>query len=98
MSTTTQLPSTTIRPFVLTRTFDASGEQMWKAWTERERLMQWFSPKGFQMAAAKLDFRPGGSFHYCLRSQDGHEMWGKFLYREIAPPEKIVLVNSFSDA
>ena len=24
-------------------------------------------------------------------------MWGKFVYREIIAPEKIVLVNSFSD-
>jgi uncharacterized protein YndB with AHSA1/START domain len=24
-------------------------------------------------------------------------MWGKFLYREIVPPERIVFVNSFSD-
>ena len=28
---------------------------------------------------------------------DGKEMWGKWTYREIAPPERIVLVNSFSD-
>ena len=49
------------------------------------------------MATAKLDFRPGGNFHYCLRSPDGKEMWGKFVYREIVAPERIVLVNSFSD-
>ena len=24
-------------------------------------------------------------------------MWGKFVYREIVAPEKIVLINSFSD-
>ena len=88
---------TAIRPFVLSRTFDASREQMWKAWTERTQLMQWFGPKGFTMPAAKMDFRPGGSFHYCLQSPDGKEMWGKFTYREISAPERIVLVNSFSD-
>ncbi len=59
--------------------------------------MQWFGPKGFKMPVAKMDFRPGGIFHYCLRSPDGHEMWGKFVYREIVAPERIVLVNSFSD-
>ena len=68
-----------------------------KAWTDREQLMQWFGPKGFTMTTAKLDFRPGGTFHYCLRSSDGKEMWGKFVYREIVAPERIVLVNSFSD-
>lgn len=84
-------------PFVTSRTFDAPRELVWKAWSERARLMQWFGPKGFTMPAAKMDFRPGGSFHYCVESPDGNEMWGKFVYREIVAPEKIVLVNSFSD-
>jgi uncharacterized protein YndB with AHSA1/START domain len=59
--------------------------------------MKWLKPKGFTMPAAKLDFRPGGTFHYCLCAPDGKEMWLKFIYREIVLPEKIVLVTSFSD-
>ena len=84
-------------PFIISRTFEAPRELVWKAWSERARLMEWFGPKGFAMPAAKMDFRPGGTFHYCMESPDGHEMWGKFVYREIVAPEKIVLVNSFSD-
>src|SRR5437660_4929579 len=86
-----------IKPFVISRAFDVPRERMWKAWTERDELMQWFGPKGFKMTTAKLDFRPGGTFHYSMRSPDGKEMWGKFVYREIVAPERIVLVNSFSD-
>jgi uncharacterized protein YndB with AHSA1/START domain len=85
------------REFVITREFEAPRELVWKAWTERERLMQWFGPKGFVMPAAKMDFRPGGIFHFCLRSPDGKEMWGKWTFREIAAPERIVLVHCFSD-
>jgi uncharacterized protein YndB with AHSA1/START domain len=85
------------KEFVISRVFDAPREVVWKAWTERDRLMQWFGPKGFTMHAATLDFRPGGVFHYCLRSAAGEDMWGKFVYREIVPPERIVHVHSFSD-
>ncbi len=85
------------KPFVITRTFDASRDKVWKAWTERERLLQWFGPKGFRMTSAKLDLRPDGNFHYCLQTPDGKEMWGKFVYRVIDAPDRIVLVNSFSD-
>jgi len=85
------------QPFTISRAFNVSRERLWKAWTEREQLMQWFGPKGFTMAIANLDFRPGGTFHYCLQSADGQRMWGKFVYREIVAPERIVLVNSFSD-
>jgi uncharacterized protein YndB with AHSA1/START domain len=98
MSTQTMsAPPPALNPFVISRTFAAPRDVVWKAWTERARLMQWFGPKGFTMPAAKLDFRPGGTFHYCLCSADGNEMWGKFVYREIAAPGRIVLVNSFSD-
>jgi uncharacterized protein YndB with AHSA1/START domain len=86
-----------LEPFVIFRTFDAPRDRMWEAWTEREQLMQWFGPKGFTMPAAKLDFRPGGIFHYCLESPKGDEMWGKFSYREIEAGERIVFVSSFSD-
>ncbi len=85
------------REFVITRVFDAPRELVFKAWTESERLARWWGPKGFTWVSAKLDLRPGGVFHYCMRSPDGREMWGKFVYREILAPERIVFVNSFSD-
>lgn len=49
------------------------------------------------MRVATLDLRPGGVFHYGLRSPNGHDMWGKFVYREIVAPERTVFVVSFAD-
>jgi uncharacterized protein YndB with AHSA1/START domain len=86
-----------LREFVIARTFDAPRERVWRAFTEVERMKQWFGPKGFTTKVAKMDFRPGGMYHYCLVSPDGKEMWGKAVYREIAAPERLVWVNSFSD-
>ncbi|MGH8369980.1 MAG: SRPBCC family protein [Gammaproteobacteria bacterium] len=83
--------------FVISRVFDAPRELMWKVWTEPERLTQWFGPKGVKMPTCKMDFRPGGTFLYCMLTPDGHEMWGKWVFREIDAPNRIVLVNSFSD-
>jgi uncharacterized protein YndB with AHSA1/START domain len=85
------------KEFIITRTVNAPRDLVWKAWTQRDRLMQWFGPKGFTMTTATLDFRPGGALHYCLVTPDGKEMWGKFVYREIHPQDLIVWVNSFSD-
>ena len=84
-------------PFVIAREFDAPRDKVWRAWTEAERLKQWWGPKGFTVTQLKLDLRPGGTMHYCLRMPDGGEMWGLFDYREISPPRKLVFVNSFSD-
>jgi uncharacterized protein YndB with AHSA1/START domain len=83
--------------FSMTRVFNASRALVFKAWTEAERLKHWWGPKGFSFVAAKVDLRPGGLFHYCMRAPDGREMWGKFVYREIVAPERLVFVVSFSD-
>jgi uncharacterized protein YndB with AHSA1/START domain len=85
------------RAFVITRVFDAPRELVFQAFTESERLAQWWGPKGFAMLVSRLDLRPGGVFHYQMRSPDGRAMWGKFVYREIVAPERIVFVNSFAD-
>ena len=83
--------------FVISRTFDAPRDLVWKAMTEASRLAHWWGPKGMAMGTVKLDFRPGGTFHYSMKTPDGHEMWGKFVYREIDPQDSIVFINSFSD-
>jgi uncharacterized protein YndB with AHSA1/START domain len=83
--------------FVITRVFNAPMDLIWKAHTEPERLKQWWGPKEFKMLVATVDLRPGGMFHYGMESPDGHKMWGKFVYREIVPQTKLVIVVSFSD-
>ena len=84
--------------FTISRTFDAPRERVWKAWSDAAALAQWWGPKGATIRVIKLDFRPGGMFHYAMAFQPGHEMYGRFNYREMAPPERLVFVNSFSDA
>ena len=91
----TSSPATT--EFVITRVFDAPRELVWKAFTDPERMRQWWGPKGFSVIASKMNLRPGGTYHYGMRAPDGTPMWGRFVYREIAAPERIVFVNSFSD-
>src|ERR1041385_5891846 len=86
------------RPFVIRRTFNAPRALVWDAWTDLAHLKQWFSPSGMHMSEATMDFRPGGSFHYQITSPDGLEMWGKWEFLDIVAPEKIVLLQSFSNA
>ena len=86
-----------MKPFEITRIFDAPRERVWQAWTEAEHLKKWWGPKGFAVTHCKVDLRPGGLMHYCLRAPGGAEMWGRFVYREIVKPERLVWVNSFSD-
>src|SRR5579885_3371477 len=83
--------------FVTSRVFNAPRELVFDAWTQQRHLTQWFAPKGFDILAGKMDLRPGGTYHYGLRSPDGMEMWGKWTFKEIKRPERLVVVTSFSD-
>lgn len=83
--------------FVISRSFDAPRDLVWKAWTEEDRLAQWFGPKGVTVTHSKNDLRPGGMYHYCLRSPEGGDMWGRWVYREVVKPEKLVFLASFSN-
>jgi uncharacterized protein YndB with AHSA1/START domain len=44
-----------------------------------------------------MDLRPGGIFHYGMKAPDGSDMWGRFTYREIDAPKRLVFLNAFSD-
>ena len=81
----------------LKRTFDAPIDLVFQAFSEAEKLAQWWGSKGMDMKVTKLDFRPSGIFHYSMTTPDGHEMWGLFVYHEVRKPDLIVFVNSFSD-
>jgi uncharacterized protein YndB with AHSA1/START domain len=83
--------------FVITRLLDAPRDLVFSAWTDAEHLKHWWGPKGCRIGTCKLDLRPGGSLLYSMQMPDGAEMWGKFVYREILAPERLVFVNSFSD-
>jgi uncharacterized protein YndB with AHSA1/START domain len=85
-------------PFVIAREFDAPRDLVWRVWTEREHFVRWFGPKGFKVNMRQFDLRPGGMNHYSMTIPSGNEMWRRAIYREIAPPTKLVWVNSFSDA
>ncbi|MEW6776600.1 MAG: SRPBCC family protein [Bdellovibrionota bacterium] len=83
--------------FMLSRTFDAPRELVFKAWTQPEHMQHWWGPKGAKVLHSKMDLRPGGTYHYCMQHPDAGELWGKFIYREITKPERLVFVSGFSD-
>jgi uncharacterized protein YndB with AHSA1/START domain len=97
-ATTSAAARSAERELVITRVIDAPRTLVFKAWTEPEHLVRWWGPKGFTTPYCQMDVRPGGRFHHCMRSPEGREFWGRGVYREIVPPERIVFATSFADA
>ena len=83
--------------FIITRVFDAPPAVVYKAWSDADQIAQWWGPKGMTVTVRTFEFKPLGKFHYSMKTPDGQEMFGKFVYREVTPPERIVFISSFSN-
>jgi uncharacterized protein YndB with AHSA1/START domain len=83
--------------FVFSRTFDASREEVWNAFTQPQHLKHWWGTPGSSVEIARHELKPGGLFHYCMKFPDGRTMWARFIFREIVVPERLVWLNGFSN-
>jgi uncharacterized protein YndB with AHSA1/START domain len=84
-------------PFVISRVFNAPRELVYQVNTQPAHMAHWLTPQGFKAIHTAMDFRVGGTYHYGLEGPGGMLMWGRQVYREIVPNEKLVLIQSFSD-
>lgn len=83
---------------VVTYRFDAPRELVWRAWTDPERLRQWWGPRGFTSPMARTDLRVGGRYHWGMRSPEGQDFFSTGVFREVVEPERLVMTDSFADA
>src|SRR5580692_8817501 len=88
------------REIVVTRVFDAPRRLVFDAYTKPELIKQWLiGPDGWLMPICETDLRPGGKYRYVWRNDtDGSEMGMGGVYREVAPPERIVATELFDEA
>ncbi len=52
---------------------------------------------GWSLVVCEVDLKVGGGFRFVMRGPDGREMGMRGVYREIAPPERSVHMESFDD-
>jgi len=82
---------------VITRTFDAPRSLVFKAWTEPERVKQWWGPKTYTTPFCEIDLRLGGVYRSCMRSPEGREYWSQGVFHEIDEPNRLVFSDAFAD-
>jgi uncharacterized protein YndB with AHSA1/START domain len=86
----------------LERTFAAPKAMVWAAFTDCAHLKHWWGPHGWNLTVCDMDFRVGGSWHYCMAGagEDGQaiESWGLAEYEAISAPDSFVYKDAFSDS
>lgn len=85
------------QPFIISEKLPVSAEKMFALWTNPDHLSHWFGPAGVKIVRHSMDLRVGGIYHFCLQTPDGQLMWGKWIFREIDAPRRLVWIHSFSD-
>ena len=93
MTTTQKAPveNTTDREIVITRTFDAPRELVWKAWTEPGQIKEWLGSDGeVTVESARVDLRVGGKFRTQIKDAEGEFFTAAGTYLEVKTPERLV--------
>jgi len=78
------------------RLIKAPRERVFAAWMNPDILKQWFGPDTCQVQTAAIDLRVGGEYRFEVSSDHG-EMSVRGVYREIAPPAKLVFTWQWED-
>ncbi len=82
--------STADREILVTRSFDAPRELVWKAWTDPKHIVQWWGPIGFTTTTQSMDVRPEGTWRFVMHGPDGRDYINKIIYIEVVKPERLV--------
>jgi uncharacterized protein YndB with AHSA1/START domain len=88
------------RELMLIRVFDAPREQVFNAWTNPDRVAQWWGPNGVTNPVCTLDARPGGVIDIVMLAGEelgdlkGSEWPLKGVFQEVTSPEKLVYTSS----
>ena len=90
-----RITTPTPRETVLTREFDAPRRLVFDALTKPELLRRWYGEPGWTMVVCEIDLRVGGAFRFVSRRPNGKDVGQGGVYREIAPPERIVYTESW---
>lgn len=85
------------RELVITRTFDAPRELVWKAWTEPECVLHWLGPKGFTGLEFRIDDKAGGTWLSRMRGPDGKELVNGGRVLEYVEPERLSFTFKWDD-
>jgi len=82
--------------FVITRVVAAPRGMVFDAWTKPEHVSKWLlGPEGWTMPVCEIDLRPGGSWRYVWRKDNGAEMEMSGTVREVVRPERLVTTEKW---
>jgi uncharacterized protein YndB with AHSA1/START domain len=85
------------KSILVSREFDAPLSDVWRAYTEKELLDQWWGPAPWKAETKVMNFKPGGYWLYAMVSPENQKHWARMDYKTIEPLKSFQLEDSFCD-
>lgn len=92
----TQVQRKSDRELVVTRTFDAPVDIVFKAWTRADVFKRWWAPKstGLKILSCEMDVRTGGGYRLEIRHPQAPQPLVFFgRYTDVVPNARMVWTN-----
>ena len=84
-------PPTANTTLQIKKTYKASRETVFKAWTDPQTLKKWFGASDeYSTPVAEMDLRVGGKYRIQIKEPNGDTHTVVGTYREVRTPEKLV--------
>ncbi|MGA7160901.1 MAG: SRPBCC family protein [Bacteroidota bacterium] len=75
---------------LITRTFDAPRELVFRIFTDPKHLPQWWGPKYLTTVVEAMDVKSGGQWRFIQRDGKGKVFAFHGVYHEVTAPERII--------
>src|SRR5271163_2461725 len=97
-SGTLKVTTPSVREVAMTRIFDAPRHLVFEAWTKPELVKRWlYGPDDWRLTVCKMNLKPGGGLRFVWSHGDGQDMGMSGVFREIAPPERLVFTEIWDE-
>jgi len=81
--------SATVPAIVINRTYKASPELVYKAWTDPELMRQFMCPEDVTFGSAQADVRVGGKYRIVMNMPNGEEYVAYGVYKDVQPAKRL---------
>ena len=78
--------------------FDAPREEIFRNWTDADRIRTWFAPDGFEVTSCSVAAHPGGEWQVTYRSAHGVEYVEYGQFRTVDEPERLIFTLTQTEA
>jgi uncharacterized protein YndB with AHSA1/START domain len=80
---------------LITRSFDAPRDAVFKAFTDPDAVRHWWGLNSTETIVDQLEARPGGRWRFVQRDGEGNEYGFHGVYHDLEAPERIVSTFEF---